>query len=76
MYHTKNDYSIIGYCELPDNPYYNPWNPAVERQNGVVELPPEEPEPTPQVWGSILEAADGVRSAEITPTIETSRVIN
>ena len=73
---TKNDYSIIGYCELPDNPYYNPWNPGVERQNGVVELPPEEPELTPQVWGSILEAADGVRSAEITPTIETSRVIN
>ena len=73
---TKYDYSIIGYCELPDNPYYNPWNPGVERQNGVVELPPEEPEPTPQVWGSILEAADGVRSAEITPTIETSRVIN
>ena len=72
---TKYDYSIIGYGELPDNPFYNPWNPGIERQNGVVELPPEEPEPTPQVWSSILEAADGIRSTTITPTVETSRVI-
>ena len=72
---TKYDYSIIGYAELPENPYYDPWNPVVERQNGVVELPPETPEPTPQVWNSILEAAAGIKSTAITPTIESSRVI-
>ena len=73
---TKYDYSIIGYGELPDNPFYNPWNPGVERQNGMVELPPEEPEPTPQTWDSIMDAAAGIKNVNINPTVEASRVVN
>ena len=73
---TKYDYSIIGYGVLPENPFYDPQNPGVERQNGVVELPPEPEESAPPSWGSILDAAAGIKSVSITPTVEASRVIN
>lgn len=71
---TKDDYAIIGYGELPENPNYNPDNPVVERFNGKVELPPDPVEPTPPRWDSVLDAAAGIRSVEIVPTIEASRV--
>jgi CHAP domain. len=71
---TKNDYSIIGYGVLPENPNYDPWNPGVARQNGRVEIPPDPVEPTPPSWDNILDAAAGIKSVSITPVIEISRI--
>ena len=71
---TMDDYSIIGYCELPENPDYDPANPGIVRQNGEVEIPPEPEEPEPPSWDSVAEAADGIKSVSITPQIEASRV--
>ena len=71
---TMDDYSIIGYCELPENPNYDPANPGIVRQNGEVEIPPEPEEPEPPSWDSVAEAADGIKSVSITPQIEASRV--
>ena len=50
---TMDDYSIIGYCELPENPDYDPANPGIVRQNGEVEIPPEPEEPEPPSWDSV-----------------------
>ena len=71
---TKDDYAIIGYCELPENPNFNPTNPGVERLNGKVEIPPDPVEPTPPCWDSVLEAAAGIRDVDIVPSIQASRV--
>lgn len=70
---TMDDYSIIGYGVLPENPAYDPYIPVV-RRNGEVEIPPEEPEPTPPSWENISEAAAGIKEVNITPTIESSWV--
>ena len=69
--------AIVGCQREPvaqPNPNYNPDNPVVERSNGKVELPPDPVEPTPPRWDSVLDAAAGIRSVEIVPTIEASRV--
>ncbi len=71
---TMDDYSIIGYGILPENPAYDPANPGVIRQNGEVEIPPETPAPTPPSWDSVLDAAAGIKSVSITPAIEASWV--
>ena len=71
---TMDDYAIIGYGVLPENPAYDPENPGVVRQNGEVEIPPETPAPTPPTWDSVLDAAAGIKSVSITPTIESSWV--
>ena len=71
---TMGDYSIIGYGVLPENPAYDPMNPGVVRQNGEVEIPPETPAPTPPSWDSVLDAAAGIKSVNITPAIESSWV--
>ena len=71
---TKDDYAIIGYGVLPENPNYNPDHPVVERLNGKVELPPDPVAPTPPTWDSVLDAAAGIRNVDILPTIEASRV--
>lgn len=71
---TEDDYAIIGFCALPENPDYDPANPVVENRNGEVELPPEPVEPEPPSWDSILEAASGIKAVSIVPSIETSRV--
>ncbi len=71
---TMDDYSIIGYGILPENPAYDPANPGVIRQNGEVEIPPETPAPTPPTWDSVLDAAAGIKSVSITPAIEASWV--
>ena len=71
---TMGDYSIIGYGVLPENPAYDPMNPSVVRQNGEVEIPPETPAPTPPSWDSVLDAAAGIKSVNITPAIESSWV--
>lgn len=70
---TKYDYAIVGYCELPENPNYDPAVPVV-RQNGRVELPPDPVEPTPPRWESVREAASGIKNVSIVPTVEASRV--
>ena len=71
---TMDDYAIIGYGILPENPLYDPDNPGVVRQNGEVEIPPETPEPTPPSWDSVVDAAAGIKSVSITPAIEASWV--
>ena len=71
---TMDDYSIIGYGILPENPAYDPLNPVVVRQNGEVEIPPETPAPTPPTWDSVMDAAAGIKSVNITPAIESSWV--
>ena len=71
---TMDDYAIIGYGVLPENPAYDPLNPGVVRQNGEVEIPPETPAPTPPSWDSVLEAAAGIKAVSITPEIEASWV--
>ena len=71
---NMDDYAIFGYCELPENPNYDPANPGVVRQNGEVEIPPEPEEPQPPSWDSIRDAADGIKAVSITPVIEVSRV--
>jgi hypothetical protein len=71
---TKDDYAIIGFGVLPDNPDYDPANPIVTSRNGEVELPPEPEEPEPPSWESILDAAAGIKSVSIVPSIESSRV--
>lgn len=71
---TMDDYAIIGYGVLPENPAFDPLNPGVERQNGEVEIPPETPAPTPPTWDSVLDAASGIKSVSITPAIESSWV--
>jgi hypothetical protein len=71
---TMDDYAIIGYGVLPENPAYDPENPGVVRQNGEVEIPPETPAPTPPTWDSVLDAAAGIKSVSITPAIESSWV--
>lgn len=73
---TVNDYSIIGYAALPENPNYDPENPGVERQNGRVELPPDPVEPEPPSWDTILDAAAGIKSVSITPSVESSRAFS
>ena len=70
---NRNDYAIVGYCALPENPNYDPDTPVV-RQNGRVELPPDPAEPTPPRWDSVLDAASGIKTVSITPTVEVSRV--
>ncbi len=69
---TMDDYAIIGYGVLPENPAYDPENPGVVRQNGEVEIPPETPAPTPPAWDSVLDAAAGIKNVSITPAIESS----
>ena len=71
---TEDDYSIIGFGVLPENPDYDPANPGVENRNGEVEIPPEPEEPEPPSWDSILDAAAGIKEVSIVPSIETSRV--
>ena len=71
---TMEDYSIIGYGVLPENPDYDPLNPGVVRHNGKVEIPPETPAPTPPTWDSVMDAAAGIKSVNITPVIESSWV--
>lgn len=71
---TMDDYAIIGYGVLPENPAYDPLNPVVVRQNGEVEIPPETPAPTPPTWDSLLDAAAGIKSVSIVPAIESSWV--
>lgn len=71
---NKYDYSIVGYCVLPENPNYDPQNPGVVRRNGWVEIPPDPEEPVPPHWDSVLDAASGIKTISITPTVEQSRV--
>ena len=71
---TKDDYAIIGYGVLPENPDYDPANPVIANRNGEVELPPEPEEPEPPAWDSILDAAAGIKNVSIVPSIESSRV--
>ncbi len=71
---TEDDYSIIGFGVMPENPDYDPENPGVENRNGEVELPPEPVEPEPPSWDSILDAAAGIKTVSIVPSIEESRV--
>ena len=71
---TKDDYAIIGFGVLPENPDYDPANPVVTSRNGEVELPPEPEEPEPPAWDSILDAAAGIKNVSIVPSIESSRV--
>ena len=71
---TMDDYAIIGYCELPENPAYDPLNPGFVRRNGEVEIPPETPAPTPPNWDSVMDAAAGIKGISIAPVIETSWV--
>ena len=71
---TEADYAIIGFGVLPENPAYNPENPVVSHRNGEVELPPEPVEPEAPSWDSVLEAAAGIRTVSIVPSIESSRV--
>lgn len=71
---TMDDYAIIGYCELPENPAYDPLNPGAVRRNGEVEIPPETPAPTPPNWESVMDAAAGIKSVSISPAIEASWV--
>lgn len=70
---NMDDYAIVGYCALPENPAYDPYVPVV-RRNGEVEIPPEEPEPTPPSWDTVSDAAEGIKSVSINPTIESSWV--
>ena len=71
---TEDDYSIIGFGVLPENPDYDPENPGVAFRNGEVEIPPEPEEPLPPSWDSILDAAAGIKAVSIVPNVEASRV--
>jgi len=71
---TEDDYAIIGFGVLPENPDYDPENPGVSFRNGEVEIPPDPVEPEPVSWDNILDAAAGIKSVSIVPSVEASRV--